>query len=283
MGLLGNLVNKVYTNVLDPFTTIVSHPIKSIQAAINPDIKFKDVVSETIKEPKGQQIVEVLSTALTVGSIYGAGKAIATKGITTAAKALIPSTTKGKIVAGGTTLLGAGILAETKKPIQAVSTLPSNIGNFGSNVGKLIDNPTLLQAEKTLKENPLISSIVLGTGAAIVGKGATSAFGAVSSYQTKKAVDELSSTIKQNNTANNLLPSAGEIALRDTSTNEVASSTNSFIPQTAVTPATTQMTTTKTGISKRKTYKKQQLQNISQKVNVVLGNKTYINRRTYIG
>lgn len=275
MGLLGNLVNKLYTNVLDPFTTVVSHPIKSIQAAIDPNIKFKDVVAQTVAEPKGQQVVEAISTGLALGSVFGAAKAVVTKGVTAAASALIPSTTKGKIIAGGSTLLGAAVLTETKKPLKTISEIPSNIGSFGSNVGKFIEDPSIAAAEKILKENPG-TVIAIGAGAAALGAGSLiTGLGAIENIQTRESVKDLTKELKNDlagtPTTSNLVPTTPQkISLVDTTPSQTNNA--ALVPTSPPTAQTQQLTTTKKKTPSRK-VKKQTPINVNQRVNVLVQNK----------
>jgi len=286
MGLLGNLVNKVYTNVLDPFTTVVSHPIKSVQAIVSPNIKFSDVVAQTVAEPKIQQITEAITTGLAVGSVLGVGKAIATKGVTTVAKALIPSTAKGKIATAIAVPVAAGVLTKTTKPIESISKVPSQLTAFGADVGTFIDNPTLLNAEKILKENPGVS-VALGTGAVLAGAGAVvSGIGALENIQTRESVKELTKELKSDLTqtpaVSNILPTTTtstpqQVKLIDTA----PQSNSSLVP---VTPQTTAVSSTssKVGVRRRKRKSMRSPTSINQKVNVIIGNKTYLKREVHV-
>lgn len=270
MGLLSNIVKTAYTKVLDPFTTVVSHPIKSIQAAIDPNIKFKDVVASTVAEPKGQQIVEAITTGLTVGSVLGATKAVVTKGVTTAAKALIPSTTKGKVIAAVAAPVAVGVLSETKKPVSAISKAPGALAAFGADVGTFIDDPTLRNAEKILKENPGVT-LALGAGAVAAGAGAVvSGIGAIENIKTRESVKDLT---KELSTDTKNLPTSSNLPTATPQNIKLVDTNPQLAPTSPPTAQTQQLTTTSKRLPSSRKVKKQNPINVNQRVNVVVQNK----------
>lgn len=265
MGLLGKIVEKAYTKVLDPFTTAVAHPIKSVQAVISKDKKFKDVVAATVAEPKAQQITEVITTGLTVGSLFGAAKAVATKGVVAAGKALIPSTTKGKVTAAIAAPITIGVLSETKKPLDVVAKAPGALAAFGADVGTFVDDPTLQNAEKILRENPGVS-VALGAGAVAAGAGAlVTGFGAIENIKTRESVQDLTKTLT-------IMPLQPDKGISLTPVGE--SNTGVMSP---VTPQTQAQATNSRPGGVRRRYKKRKSStlptSINQKVNVVVQNR----------
>ena len=104
--------------------------------------------------------------------------------ITSAVKNLIPSTVKGKIIAGATVPIVASAVYNDPKLIVSA---PSNVLNFQSDVGKLIADPNLENAKELITESPVISSLVAGATIASVGYGASSL---ISSYMNTQAVKE---------------------------------------------------------------------------------------------
>jgi hypothetical protein len=284
MGILGNLVNKLYTNVLDPFTTVVSHPIKSVQAIVSPNIKFSDVVAKTVAEPKLQQITEAITTGLAVGSVFGAAKAIATKGVATAAKALIPATTKGKVTAAVAVPVAAGVLTKTSKPIESIAKVPAQLTAFGADVGSFIDDPTLKNAEKILKENPGVS-LAIGAGAVALGAGSiVSGIGAVENIKTRESVKELTNQLSTQ-PVSTILPTTTETKR----VAEVPATTNlAPVSMTPQTPQTQVISSSAVGVRRRKRKSMRSPASINQRVNVIVSNrsigtenKTYLKREIY--
>ena len=74
--------------------------------------------------------------------------------------------TQAKIVGGS--LVAGGILKSSSKARKAISKptqLPKNLANFGSNIGKAIDNPTAGNIANIVKDNPILST---ATAAAVL-------------------------------------------------------------------------------------------------------------------
>jgi hypothetical protein len=284
MGLLGNLVNKLYTTILDPFTTIVAHPLQSGKAIIDPNTSFSNLVKKTVSEPKLQQITEVLTTGTVLGSGLGLAKGIATKGLLPVVKNLIPTTGKGKLIGGTTLLVGGGILTQTQKPLTTLSTIPSKLTAFGADVGTFIDQPTLLNAEKILKENPGVS-IALGAGAVAAGAGAlVTGFGAIENIQTREAVKDLTKELSTQ-PVSTLLPTSPTETKR---VSEIPATSNlSPVSMTPQTPQTQVLSST-AGVRRQKRKSMRSPASISQRVNVIVSNrsigtqnKTYLKREIY--
>lgn len=251
MGLLSTLNNLVTKNpIVSSLVTPVANLVQKI--APNPVSKF---VSE-----------KPVTTALIVaGGAAGTLTKVGAAAATSIARSLIPTTAKQAVVTGTTAIVGYGVLSETKKPLEAVAKAPSALVNFGKDVGKFVEDPTLLNAEKILKENKGVS-VALATGGLILGGTALAktllpAAGAVSNIQTKEAVQDLTNTLQN-------VPN--QISLVDTS-KPIAS--NSNVPSTPVTPQTQTMPSTSNNRKKYSRKVKALPQNITQRVNVVVQNK----------
>ena len=223
MGILGSINNFISNNkIISNLVTPIPNLIQKILP--NPVTKF---VSE-----------KPATTALIVAG--GAAATLTKTGIavtSTVVKALTPTTPKGVITAAIAAPVIIGVLSKTSKPLELVSSAPSKLTSFGKDLGTLIDNPSLRNAEALLKQNPGVS-IALGTGAVIAGAGSLiSAIGAVENIQTRNAVNsltsELSSDLKNPSISN--LPTGGSV-VSDTS-KTVNTTQTPFSPTTAITPA----------------------------------------------
>jgi len=222
------------------------------------------VVAKTVAEPKAQQIGEVITTGLTVGSVFGAVKSIATKGIAKAVTAVIPSTTKGKVKAAIAVPAGISAVASNPKILSEAASIPSKSAAFGADVGRFTADPSLESALNIVQENPLISGLVAG-GAVLGGAGAIiSGVGALENVRTRESVVDLTSAL-QNSPSSNLPSDSGAAA------KPVQTSTEPFAPSTAVTPATAKLSATST--KKSKSSRKSTPSVINQKVNVIVQNK----------
>jgi len=109
------------------------------------------------------------NTAAAAALVIGAGKVVESGiGI------LIPESTKGKVIAGGITLVGGGFaVGAPKETAIAVTSLPAGLANVGVNIGDVVSEPTLEGKLEKLKEvftdNPVIATGVAVGGAVAVG------------------------------------------------------------------------------------------------------------------
>jgi hypothetical protein len=174
--------------VLSPIATIVAHPIQSIEAALSPTKTFAQVEASHFSQPVATQIKQ---TSLGVVAVATTGIGLASGAIAKGiglASTILPTTTKGKIVAAATLPIVAS--AVINKPSLAVS-VPSDILNFQSNAGKVLANPSVSSVKNLIVENPIISSVVAAGTLATVGYGAANL---VSTYSNTQAVKENTQT-----------------------------------------------------------------------------------------
>jgi len=273
MGILSSL-NKLVTK--NPIVKTIVSPVPNLIQRILPNPVTKFMTEKPVT-------TALLVAGGAVGTLTKVGAAV----VTPIAKSLIPTTAKGALVGGATTLVVGSALTQTKKPLELVSKAPGALINFGKDAGKLIEDPSLSNAERLLKENPGVS-VALGTGALLLGGAAVAktllpAAGAVTNIQTKKSIDELTETIQLPNTSPGvILPSQKPITTEQTP----------FSPPTAITPATAnlpQTTTSSTGVRRRNRKSMRSPSNINQRVNVIVqnknysvGSKNYLNRRILV-
>jgi hypothetical protein len=217
---------------------------------------------------------KILGTAIAATAVALGGALIAEAGPATVAKALIPTTTKGKIIAAvAVPIVGLGILKNPEGAIATAGNVVSSTANFIGNASDVVANPSIAGVVTTVKENPIVSAAAAIGVAGLISGGVGLAANTLATYTN--------STATRANTA-----SAADTSL------PVATSTGAAsYPQDAVNYSTpvpqgvTGMTATST-TQRRKTRKKtspQALhQTISQRVNVEVNQnrvtKKYLNR-----
>jgi len=109
-------------------------------------------------------------------------------------------------------LVGAGVLSQTKKPVETLLNTPSGLVNFGSNVGTLIENPSLENLTTIAKENPGISGLAVAGGLLAAGTAVRGVAGIAATALNTSAVKEntQASALMQEVTSNSDdLPSMG--------------------------------------------------------------------------
>lgn len=298
MGLLGNIIEKVGSSkvgkvvfkpggVVDTITkpaqylgAIVANPVTTVTKGLG--AAMEKAKTESFEKQAGKVI---LNTGVVAGAVLTGGTSVGRTAATTLGKSLIPTTAKGAVITGATAIVGAGVLSKTDKPIEALAKAPSSLYNFGSNAGSLIEDPSLKNAEKLLKENPLLSAVSLGGAGLLVGKTLLPAVSTITNLQTKEAVQDLITN------QNDVLPKE-KFALTDVN-KEKTIAANPNIPTTPITPQTNNLvsTTTSKPRRKKKGSPRSLPQNISQRVNVIVQNKNssigikqnkkYLNARAY--
>lgn len=205
------------------------------------------------------------------------------KGVTSVAKAVIPKTTKGKVIAAvaAPVVLGA-VTSQPKETAKAIASTPSSLFNVGSNTANLIANPSVENAKTLFTENPLIVGGAAAVGAIALGK---SILPAVATTRQTAAINEQTEALQ------NLSPQV--ISVTDKSADFKPIENTSFAPSSPVTPQTQSIN--KTGLPTKRRKKKAQIpsiikQNVSVNVmnrssstgiRTTNKNKNYINRELY--
>lgn len=189
MNLLKKIGGKI-SKGLDVLSGIVTNPITAVTKGV------KESTAKFNAGTRGENVAKALTT--------GAGAALAVVGIGAAASAGTAATVKAvaKAVANNpkksvAAAVAIPIVTKSTKVQQGVEDLPGSVYNFGSNIGNLIDNPSLANAATVVKQNPLISASIAaaaGVGVAAAGAGVANI---VSSYRNTKAVKENSAIQQQ--------------------------------------------------------------------------------------
>jgi hypothetical protein len=110
------------------------------------------------------------------------------------AKALVPTSTKGKIIAGVSAPVVIGALArEPKAVIQKVAKAPSELAQFGGDIATFATNPSLESGKEIVANSPLIS-----VGAGLLGAGGLvkTIAPAIGGYLQKEAIQEQTEVLK---------------------------------------------------------------------------------------
>lgn len=291
MGIL-NKVTDFFVGGIKSFVTKPSLPTAGAAAL--------DVVSLT---PLGK-----------VASIGGKVISKVAKGAINVAKALIPSTTKGKVIATGASLIGYGFVKESPELAkQAITETPNALINIGENLGKVgeaikdKDLPAAGEAAKeTIKENPLLVGLgafgvgalitrAIGLGALLVGQKVFSQDGKqvrltnATEEQLLKLIAEKEKENQPQVPITPQLPPAPQVPITPQlpTNTPTAPETPKTLPVTStpaassspVLPATQTISTT-TRRRRRSPVKSPQRQIISQRVNVLINSGKFINKRS---
>jgi hypothetical protein len=196
--------------------------------------------------------------------LAAAGAGIAAVGVPAAiagAKAIIPKTTKGKVIGVVAAPVVVGIVS--KAPLQsakAVISAPSELAEFGSGIAQLATEPSLESAKELFKESPILTGASLAAVAVIAGKGI---FPAIATARQTEAIQEQTAAIT----------AATGAALPTEKPNYTTSPVG--VPSSPTVPVTPQtQTVAATGIRKaRKKSKQRFFPSVSQRVNVLVSNR----------
>lgn len=275
MGLLSNIVGAVKQSVVGKaldFTTVAfTQPIETVKAVIKGGGALKELEQKSFAQPLSKQITSTVLATIGYGTAVVAGGAIATKGIAGTAAALIPATTKGKVVAAIATPIVAGaVIKQPAASIKLVSKAPSELAQFGADVSTFATNPSLESAKQIIKESPVISA---GAGLLLAGGAIKTLAPAIATARQTEAIQEQTQAMKAEKQFS-IMPVTPTAQIKE-------------IPATSTTP-TPQVAETKT-ISKetpikkrRKAQVKQKPISMNQRVNVIVSNnsstKKYLNR-----
>jgi len=101
-------------------------------------------------------------------------------------------TTQALVVGGG--IFGANALAKSPTLVEGVVNTPSNLANFGENIGEFVEEPSIGKAKEILLENPVIAGAT--AGAIAIASGAS--LGTVASIiATKENTDAIRDSTAQ--------------------------------------------------------------------------------------
>ena len=197
MGIFSSLGKTVAKLTVEPLAKITASVINKVAGT-----NIKPLTTEQAANTSfGKVYFPVLGAASTIAAA-SAVKAVG--GISTVAKALVPKSTAGKIVAVvATPLITPTIISHPSKTIDIIGNTGAGLINQGTNINKFVSDPSPAKALDIIKENPILAGIETA-GIALVG--AKYILPAVSSYTTSQNTE----AIKELPTAN-ILPSSPQV------------------------------------------------------------------------
>lgn len=188
-GVKADTGNATVNKVLE---TAASHPFATA------------AVAATVINPTG-----ALAAAKTVASSVGKSFAAA------------PLTTKAAVVVA--TPIVASAVIQSPKLQSAIVKAPSSLANFGTNVGKLAENPSIAGVKELVKENPILTTAVAAGAIAAIGGGIGLAANTLATFTNTSAT-------KQNTLG------TGEPTLANTQPTGVQMPTADLVPSKSLAP-----------------------------------------------
>lgn len=278
MGLLSNIGNALKKTVSTVVTAVMPTKAKIenvgavLNAAFNPF--SKDTVVANVQNKALKTTLETVANHpyVSAGVVAGGITLAANPSVATSVgTALIPTTTKGKVIAAvaAPVVIGA-VVSQPAESAKAVISAPSNLANVGSNIATLIAEPTLEHAKDLIKENPIIVGSAIAAGTIAAG---SVIIPAITSNRNIAAINEQTKAIQDSTTAL-LKDTEKDVVVKDTT---LTTATTAAAPITPVTAQTQPIYATtgnaKTSTKRKRRSSKPTIQNFTQKTNVIVQNK----------
>jgi len=164
MSLLSSIKNvavKSFYKVADPVLTTIAHPIKVASAIVSKKKTVKQVQQQFFSQPKSSQITQTI--------ISGVNTAILASGVGGIIKTGIGATIAGTSIKSATKKVGAlaglavaeSVIGSSPKIQKQIVEAPSNISNFGKGISEAIEQPTLENGLRIVKDHPFLSATAL--------------------------------------------------------------------------------------------------------------------------
>lgn len=184
-NLVGESTSAKIATTANKALTVLTSPIQST-------VNFKKAQAETRDKSATRLALEGALNTLTVVAPLTSGGRTA---IGSVATKLAPKTPVGLIATGVTGIIGGNILTSSPKARESVINAPSELASVGKGIGEFVEDPTLQNATKVVKENPITSALLaLGittlVGSKITGTVATLANTSALNESTKVAKEE---------------------------------------------------------------------------------------------
>lgn len=157
----------------------------------------RTTAEELASKPAGKVLGTAIAATATALGVAVAAPVVAAKGgavvvAKTAVKALVPQTTKGKIIAAVAAPVVAGaIIKEPEAAAKAIISAPSELAQFGGDVASFAANPSLEAAKEIIAESPVISAAAAIAGVAAVAPAVGSVVSGVLTRQEMKKQTEI--------------------------------------------------------------------------------------------
>lgn len=136
-----------------------------------PKVKFEGNVIATKIAQNPVQTAAVIATVANPAGAVAAAKLVATKAAAAVKSVVSSLSPTQKVLAAVATPIAAGAIVSSKKLQSGIATAPSSLANFGSNIGKLVDKPSIKAAKELITENPVLTGITAAGALAVVGGG----------------------------------------------------------------------------------------------------------------
>jgi hypothetical protein len=278
MGLLktiGSKLAKGAKNVLDTNLALFSAPKTTLTKGLSAGIK------ETQSKTGVQNLKSTLvTTAVASATVLTAGTSAGRTAVASVAKAITPTSLKGKVIGAlAVPVIAGAVINRPKESIKTVAKAPFELAKFGSDVSSFATNPTIANAKQIVSESPVISSAVALTGAVAVAKVGGNV---ISGILQKEAVQDQTKAIEAQT---EVIKSQGSPSLTIPTTQTQPSLSGVSAPQVA---QTAPLIASTSGTSSKKRYKARKqtkIPSVNQRVNVIvssrangLTNKNYIKR-----
>lgn len=263
MGLLSS-IGKGIVKVLDINKAAFTNPVTLVTKGVDAAVKQSNSYTPAQAVPK------ILATTATVaGAVLTAGTSLGRTAAVTVAKTLVPKTAKGVIATAVAAPVVVGVLSSSSKAREGLISAPSSLANVGSNIGKVIENPTIENVKETFKENPVAATLIAAAPLAIVGGGIS---GTVASIANTAAVKE--NTKASTPSAPAISPDTVTVVDKSSQFKAMPVPTETVAASTSPTTAQTHAVSTKSSTKRKKKAVKAAIPSISQKVNVIVQNRS---------
>lgn len=267
---------KAAAKTLDYVSAPLAKPVTTLTKGISAGAKEVEAQRKSgLSTSQGLKQIAVITgtTAVTGAAVLAAAPAASTgaagaavrSGLVSVGKALVPTTTRGKLIAGAVALPVAGAFVRQPAAFtSAIAKTPSSLANVGGNIADFAVNPSLETGKAFITENPVIVGAAAAVGAVVLGK---TLFPAIATARQTEAIQEQTTAIKE---ATGNLP-----------TFSTGVTTPSYASPVALTPATQEVkplgtTTTK---KKRRSRTKAKPSSVNQRVSIVFDNDKIDNKR----
>lgn len=255
-------VKKALATTLDYISAPVSQPLTTFTQGLSAGAKAVATSRANIQagnESGIAKIATIVGTTAVIGGAFLAAAPAATSGAVgavarSAIVSVIPKTLAGKAAVVTAAPIVYGLVKANPQGAQTVvEKAPSQLANFGQNVGSLVSDPSLNNVKEIYKENPVIATTAT---AAVVGAIGLATAGIVSNISntlaikkntaaTQDAIQAISDPATQQITANPSNPQTIQII------NQLPATLPESVP-TAEAPTKAKATTKKTTTAKKK-------------------------------
>lgn len=140
--------------------------------------------------------VITVAAAAAIAAPTAAGVAVLKKAGSTIASSSLAT----KVVGTAAVITTAGAVSKNPKiatkAAAKVAEAPSNLFNYGQNIGELTKNPSLENLKTVASENPYLSALTVAAGGYVVGKGLSSAASGLMSYASTQKLENAAENLK---------------------------------------------------------------------------------------